>query len=129
MVLVIFSMLRMDLRRPSISRRVAKVAAVLGALAVTLDERNRNQQLNFLSPFCSFAIGVSVARTSFSMPRVLLDRWLVVVKTEKTTTPSFPFLRFSELNKVWIPTYREGAAAAARRAGLAARESIVNVGN
>lgn len=36
MVLVIFSMLRMDLRRPSISRRVAKPAAALGVEAAAL---------------------------------------------------------------------------------------------
>lgn len=36
MVLVIFSMLRIDLRRPSISRRVAKPAAALGAAVMAL---------------------------------------------------------------------------------------------
>lgn len=40
-VLVIFSMLRIDLRRPSISRRVAYVAALLLAAATVLLEGER----------------------------------------------------------------------------------------
>src|SRR3954453_19047768 len=51
MVLVIFSMFLMDLRRPSISRRVAKVAALAGAGLLNLAVSNCRHCSCFTSIF------------------------------------------------------------------------------